>query len=143
MDSEILNQIIQLKWITLALFVSVFLTILFFVVSIAFRVRATNTEALLMIRDNYLAELALLEVKGDYPALLEKSEDMLQSYPNDVLAHWYNALGNRKAGQLGAALSALGRVKSINSAWSADVVDDLIAEIKSEMGGPRARRDTD
>ncbi len=138
MDSNLLAELIQIKWILLALFIAVFLAILFFVVTIAYRVKAGNTESLMLMRDNSLAELALLDIKGDYEELLKKSNEMLESFPNDMLAHWYTAIGNQKIGQLGAALSALGRVKSINSGWNSEMIDEMIADVKSEMSGPRA-----
>ena len=138
MEEKILAELVQLKWISLALFIAVVIYILFHVVAISLKLRNSNSQALLLMRDNYLAELALLEIKGDYDALLEKSEEMLQSFPNDLMANWYNALGNRQTGQLGAALSALGRIQSINKAWSADAVEELMADIKSEMKGPQA-----
>jgi hypothetical protein len=135
-ERDMLAELVQIKWIMLALFVAVFLTIVFFAVAMAFRIRTTNAKSLLFIRDNFLVEMSLLESKGDYDGLLVKSIEMLETYPNDLLANWYNAWGNRKTGQLGAALSALGRVKTINSAWSVAAVDGMIAEIKSEMRGP-------
>lgn len=138
MDSNILAELVQIKWILLALFIAVFFVVLFFVTTIAYRVKAGNTESLMLMRDNSLAELALLDIKGEYEELLKKSNEMLESFPNDMLVHWYSAVGNRKIGQLGAALSALGRVKSINSGWNAEMIDEMIAEIKDEMSGPRA-----
>ncbi|MDH4314682.1 MAG: hypothetical protein OEW68_07560 [Gammaproteobacteria bacterium] len=137
MDADILNELEQIKWILLALFVCVFVMILYFVIATAMRVRKANTDSMLFVRDNFLAEMSLLESQGNYDALRKKSEDMLTLYPNDLLANWFNAIGNYKTGQLGAVLSAFGRIKQINSAWSAETVNELILEVKSSMGGPR------
>ena len=138
MDELILAQVTQIKWIALALFTCVLVMILYFVTMMALRVKSSNTDALLLARDNYLAELSLLESQGKYDLLLSKSDEMLTMFPNDLLANWFNGIGNYKTGQLGAALSAFGRIKHINSAWSAQAVDDLISEIKSSMDGPRS-----
>lgn len=138
MEQELLTQVTQIKWTLVAIFVAIVIIILYYLVAVAFRVRATNTQGLLMVRENYVAELSLLESKGDYEALLAKSEEMLAMFSNDLLANWYSAIGHYKNRQLGAALSALGKIKQINITWSVDAVDALVEEIKSEMDGPRA-----
>lgn len=137
-DSQILAELVQIRWLLVAIFLAMFLAILFFVVTVAMRVRQANTTALLQIRDNLLAEIALLEVKGKYEEMVEKSGTALASYPNDLMANWYSAIANHQTGNYGAALSALGKIKEINSVWSADAVDEFIAEIRAEMGGPRS-----
>lgn len=138
MDADILTELIHIKWIMLALFVAVLLAILSIVSTIALRVKVDNSQALLQMRDIFLAELALLEIKGDYEDMLKKTDEMLLSFPNDMLGHWYSALGQKQIGQLGAALTSLGRVKAINSGWNSEMIDELIANIKKEMSGPRA-----
>lgn len=138
MDETILSEIEQIKWIVLALFVCVFLMILYFIAATTMKVKQSNTESMLFVRDNFVAELSLLESQGNFDVLLHKSNDMLALYPNDLLANWFNGIGNYKTGQLGTALSAFGRIKRINSAWSPEAVESLLSEIKSEMGGPRA-----
>ena len=138
MDRQILQELVQIKWISFALFVAIVLVIVFFVASVAFKVRSGNSHALLLMRDNFLAELTLLEISGDYDKLLARSDDMMASFPNDLMANWYNAIANHKVGQYSAALSALGRIKSINKSWSAEAVDELMADIRAEMSGPRA-----
>lgn len=115
------------------------LIILYYLIAVAFRIKKGNTESLLLLRETYIAELSLLESKGDYEELLTKSEEMVNLFPADLLANWYFAIGNYKNEQLGAALSALGKVKQINGSWSAEAVDALMDEIRSEMDGPKAR----
>lgn len=138
MDTDILVELTQIKWTLVAIFVAIFVMILYYIVSLAFRVRKTNTQGLLLIRENYVAELSLLESRGNYEELMSKSEEMVEMFPSDLLANWYSALGYYKNNQLGAALSALGKVKQINSTWCAESVDALIEEIRSTMDGPRA-----
>lgn len=137
MEQELLTQVTQIKWSLVAIFVAIVIIILYYLISIAFRVKSANTQGLLMVRENYVAELSLLESRGEYEELLVKSEQMLGLFSNDLLANWYSAIGHRKNHQLGAALSALGKIKQINGSWSAETVDSLIEEIKSEMDGPR------
>ena len=117
-ENNILAELSQIKWITLALFVCVLIVIVYFAIVTAMQVRLSNTDSMLFVRDNYLAEMTLLESQGSYDELLNKSHEMLALYPNDLMANWFNAIGNYKTGQLGAALSAFGRIKQINSAWS-------------------------
>jgi len=138
MESSILNELQQIKWILFALSICVFLVIAFFVFATALRVRRSNTQAMVQLRDGYLAELSLLDSQGNYEELLAKSEEMLGYYPNDLLANWFNAIANKQLGQYGAALSAFGRIKQINSSWSSEMVDDLVQETRQAMGGPRA-----
>ena len=138
MNNAILLELVQIRWILIALFVAVFVAILYFVIAMAIRVRASNTQNLLLLRDNCLAELTLLDLRGNYDELRAKSDEMLATYPNDLMANWYNALANEKTGQYGAALSALGRIKQINSAWSVEWVDKFIVDIRAKMKGPRS-----
>lgn len=138
MEKQILVELVQIKWILFALFVAVAIVIIYMAVSIAFRIRSANTQTLLMVRDNYIAELSLLESKGEYETLHSKADEMVSMYPNDVLANWYCALGNHQTKQYGAALAALGRIKQANPMWNTETIDMLVDEIKSEMGGPRA-----
>jgi len=137
-ERDLLEVLTQVKWILLAQFILIFLAVLSFILMLAFRVRTSNSEALLLSRDNFLAELALLEMKGEYEELLAVSSEMLGAFPNDLMANWYVALGNYKIEQYPAALSALSKIKDINKIWSADAVDQMIADVKSEMKGPRA-----
>lgn len=122
----------------MAIFVAIALIILYYLIALAFRIKKGNTESLLLLREAYIAELSLLESQGDYEELLTKSEEMVNLFPADLLANWYFAIGNYKNRQLGAALSALGKVKQINGAWSAETVDALMEEIRSQMDGPKA-----
>ena len=138
MERQILAELVQIKWSLVAIFVAIALIILYYLIAVAFRIKKGNTEALLMLRENYIAELSLLESKGEYEELLAKSEEMINMYPADLLANWYFAIGNYKNNELGAALSALGKVKQINGAWSSEAVDALMEEIRSEMDGPKA-----
>ena len=138
MERQILAELIQIKWSLVAIFVAIALIILYYLIAIAFRIKKGNTESLLLLRETYIAELSLLESQGEYEELLTKSEEMVDLFPADLLANWYNAIGNYKNRQLGAALSALGTVKQINGAWSAETVDALMEEIRSEMDGPKA-----
>lgn len=138
MVDELLVEVTQIKWIALGIFSCVFIVILYFVIVTAMRVKASNTETMLFVRDNFVAELSLLESQGNFEELLKKSEEMVALYPNDILANWFNAIGNYKTGQMGAALSAFGRIKQINGAWQRESVDEFVAEIKRSMGGPRA-----
>jgi hypothetical protein len=138
-ENEVLAELVQIKWLLGGLFVAVLLSIVFFMAATALRVRTSNTQALLLIRDNLLAELNLIESAGNYEQMLSKAEELLGSYPNDLMANWYHARANHKTGNLGAALSALGRIKSINNVWSTEAVEEFVAQIKSEMGGPRKR----
>ena len=123
----------------MAIFVAIALIVLYYLIAVAFRIKKGNTESLLLLRETYIAELSLLESKGEYEKLLTKSEEMVNLFPADLIANWYFAIGNYKNKQLGAALSALGNVKQINGAWSADAVDALMEEIRSEMDGPKSR----
>lgn len=138
MDSQILEELIRIKWISLATFVALLLSIIYVAVITALRVKGANTKSLLMLRDEYATELSLLEIKGDYGVMLEKAEEMVQAFPNDLLANWYLAVSQDRTKQYGAALSSLGRIKEINPSWSADLVDDLISQVKGKMDGPRA-----
>ena len=138
MERQILAELIQIKWSLVAIFVAIALIILYYLIAIAFRIKKGNTESLLLLRETYIAELSLLESQGEYEELLTKSEEMVDLFPADLLANWYFAIGNYKNRQLGAALSALGKVKQINGAWSAETVDALMEEIRSEMDGPKA-----
>jgi hypothetical protein len=137
-EKQMLVELVQIKWILFAIFIAVAIAIIYMAVSIAFRIRSANTQTLLMVRDNFIAELSLLESKGEYETLQSKADEMVSMYPNDVLANWYCALGNHRTKQYGAALSALGRIRQANPTWNAEIVNMLIDEIKSEMGGPRA-----
>lgn len=139
MERQILAELVQIKWSLVAIFVAIALIILYYLIAVAFRIKKGNTESLLLLRETYIAELSLLESKGDYEELLTKSEEMVNLFPADLLANWYFAIGNYKNEQLGAALSALGKVKQINGSWSAEAVDALMDEIRSEMDGPKAR----
>ena len=139
MERQILAELIQIKWSLVAIFVAIALIILYYLIAIAFRIKKGNTESLLLLRETYIAELSLLESQGEYEELLNKSEEMVNLFPADLLANWYYAIGNYKNRQLGAALSALGKVKQINGAWSAETVDALMEEIRSEMDGPKAQ----
>lgn len=138
MQQDILDQLIQIKWTLFVFFVCLIVIGLFRVISEYFRVKTETSQMLLKARDNYLAEIALHEIQGEYLEILEKSANMLEQYPNDLMANWYHALGNWKLQQHGAALTALGRIKEINASWSADLVDDMISRVRSEMDGPRA-----
>tara|TARA_R110000782_G_C14644139_1_gene396016 strand:- start:41 stop:466 length:426 start_codon:yes stop_codon:yes gene_type:complete len=138
LEHEILAEITQIKWTLVAIFAAIVIVILYNLIAVSFRVKATNTQGLLMVRDNFVAELSLLESKGEYEELLAKSDEMLSHFSNDLVANWYSAIGHYKNHQPGAALSALGKIKQINSAWSAEAVDSFVEEIKSEMDGPRA-----
>lgn len=138
MERQILEELVQIKWSLVAIFVAIALLILYYLVAVALRIKKRNTETLLLVRENYIAELSLLESRGEYESLLTKSEEMVNLFPADLLANWYFAIGNYKNNQLGAALSALGRVKQINGSWSAEAVDALMEEIRSEMDGPKA-----
>lgn len=138
MERQILAELIQIKWSLVAIFVAIALIILYYLIAIAFRIKKGNTESLLLLRETYIAELSLLESQGEYEELLTKSEEMVNLFPADLLANWYSAIGNYKNRQLGAALSALAKVKQINGAWSAETVDALMEEIRSEMDGPKA-----
>lgn len=138
MERQILAELVQIKWSLVAIFVAIALIILYYLIAVAFRIKKGNTDSLLLVRETYIAELSLLESKGEYEELLTKSEEMVNLFPADLIANWYYAIGNYKNRQLGAALSALGKVKQINGAWSADMVDALMEEIRSEMDGPKA-----
>lgn len=138
MERQILAELVQIKWSLVAIFVAIALIILYYLIAVAFRIKKGNTESLLLLRETYIAELSLLESKGEYEELLTKSEEMVNLFPADLIANWYYAIGNYKNRQLGAALSALGKVKQINGAWSAEAVDALMDEIRSEMDGPKA-----
>ncbi len=138
MERQILAELVQIKWSLVAIFLAIALIILYYLIAIAFRIKRGNTESLVLLRETYIAELSLLESKGEYEQLLSKSEEMVNLFPADLIANWYYALGNYKNRQLGAALSALGKVKQINAAWSADSVDALMEEIRSEMDGPKS-----
>ncbi|MGB5257368.1 MAG: hypothetical protein WBN07_00830 [Woeseiaceae bacterium] len=138
MERQILAELVQIKWSLVAIFLAIALIILYYLIAIAFRIKRGNTESLVLLRETYIAELSLLESKGEYEQLLTKSEEMVNLFPADLIANWYYALGNYKNRQLGAALSALGKVKQINAAWSADSVDALMEEIRSEMDGPKS-----
>lgn len=139
MERQILAELVQIKWSLVAIFVAIALIVLYYLIALAFRIKKGNTESLLLLRETYIAELSLLESKGEYEELLTKSEEMVNLFPADLIANWYFAIGNYKNKQLGAALSALGNVKQINGAWSADAVDALMEEIRSEMDGPKSR----
>ena len=139
MERQILAELVQIKWSLVAIFVAIALIVLYYLIAVAFRIKKGNTESLLLLRETYIAELSLLESKGEYEELLTKSEEMVNLFPADLIANWYFAIGNYKNKQLGAALSALGNVKQINGAWSADAVDALMEEIRSEMDGPKSR----
>ena len=139
MERQILAELVQIKWSLVAIFVAIALIVLYYLIAVAFRIKKGNTESLLLLRETYIAELSLLESKGEYEKLLTKSEEMVNLFPADLIANWYFAIGNYKNKQLGAALSALGNVKQINGAWSADAVDALMEEIRSEMDGPKSR----
>jgi hypothetical protein len=138
LERQILAELVQIKWSLVAIFLAIALIILYYLIAIAFRIKRGNTESLVLLRETYIAELSLLESKGEYEQLLTKSEEMVNLFPADLIANWYYALGNYKNRQLGAALSALGKVKQINAAWSADSVDALMEEIRSEMDGPKS-----
>lgn len=138
MDRQILAELVQIKWGIAAIFAALVLTILYNLIAMAFRIRKSNTESLVLLRETYIAELSLLESKGEYEQLLTKSEEMIDVFPADLLANWYFAIGAYKNRQLGAALSALAQIKQINSVWSAEAVDGLMHEIRSEMEGPKA-----
>jgi len=139
LERQILAELVQIKWSLVAIFVAIALIVLYYLIAVAFRIKKGNTESLLLLRETYIAELSLLESKGEYEKLLTKSEEMVNLFPADLIANWYFAIGNYKNKQLGAALSALGNVKQINGAWSADAVDALMEEIRSEMDGPKSR----
>jgi hypothetical protein len=139
-DRQILAELVQIKWSLVAIFVAISLIILYYLIAVAFRIKRGNTKSLLLLRETYIAELSLLESKGEYGKLLTKSEEMVKLFPADLLANWFSAIGNYKNGQHGAALSALGKVKQINGAWNTKMVDALMQEIRSEMDGPKAHR---
>jgi len=120
-----------------AIFIAMALIILYYLIAVAFRVKRGNTQSLLLLRETYVAELSLHESRGEYEEMLAKSEEMVQLFPEDLVANWYLAIGNFKSKQFGTALSALARIKQINGSWSAEVVDGLMEEIRSEMDGPR------
>ena len=140
MDRQILAELVQIKWSLVAIFVAISLIILYYLIAVAFRIKRGNTKSLLLLRETYIAELSLLESKGEYGKLLTKSEEMVKLFPADLLANWFSAIGNYKNGQHGAALSALGKEKQINGAWNTKMVDALMQEIRSEMDGPKAHR---
>ena len=138
MNEQVLAELVQIKWGIVAIFSVIAIMVLYFIIATAMRIRQGNTEALLMLRESYLAELSLLDSKGDFDTLLEKSEEMVAMFPNDLLANYYSGIANYRNKQYAAALSALGRVKQINNSWSAEAVDALIDDIKAEMDGPKA-----
>ena len=141
MDAPSLTQLVQIKWLLVALLGAVVVTMIAFVSATVSRVRETRSRALLRRRDDLLAELAVSEAQGDYDEMLVKSSQMLRSFPNDLMANWYNAVAHHRTGNHGRALSALGRIQAINSVWSVDAVNDFIAQIRSQMTGPRAHGD--
>ena len=137
MPYESYEQLVQIKWILLALLVCVVATLLFFAVVAQLRIRAQNSTMVALQRDMLIAEMAMHERQGEYADMLLKSAELLEVYPSDLVAYWYNALGNWKLGQHGAALSALAQIQEINAVWSAEQVESLIVQIRSEMGGPK------
>ena len=138
MEGQILEELVQIKWIMLAIFIAFLLFILYTATASALQIKRSNTKALLMIRDELAAELSLLDSQGQYDELLSKAEDMKNMFPNDLLANWYLAIGSEKKKQYGAALSALGKIKEVSPTWSSEAVDAMIENIREKMPGPRA-----
>jgi len=127
----------QIKWILVAIFACVFILIVFYIIAHSLTVKISNTNALVLLRDNMLAELSLLEGKGSYDEAYALSARMLESYPNDLLANWYFAVASYRTNQFSAALTAFSKVKQINPTWMVEEVDRYITQVKSELTGPK------
>lgn len=138
MDSQILSELVNIRWLLLGLFTIGLVVLIFGAVLMIGTWHNRKATIDLRMRDIKIAQAQLYESNGEYPEFLKASTELVELYPKDILANWYFAISSYKNNHLGTALSALGQVKQIDAAWCRDVVDEYIDTIKSEMNGPKS-----
>jgi len=138
MNVQILSELELISSLLIGLIIIASLWTFIFIVRTTMEYKFRRNSFDLGMRDNLIAQAQVAESKGDYALFLETSEELIEMYPEDLMANWYFALSNYKTNHLGVALSALGRIKELDPAWSKETVDDYIETIRSEMKGPKS-----
>lgn len=137
MNARILSELELISWLLIGLLVLACLWTLVFVIRTAVEYKFRRNSFDLGMRDHLIAQAQVAESKGDYVLFLETADKLVELYPDDLMANWYFALSNYKTNHFGVALSALGRIKELDPAWSKETIDDYIETIRAEMKGPK------
>ena len=130
MDSEILGQLVQIKWL-LAVFV-VLLT-----VRAALRTwsefRASGgKEALLSNHSGFAARAQALLDQGRHAELVALAQQRCNQFPGDALAFWYHATAAYRVGGAADALTSLRKAQELQPDWSATHLRPFIEAIEAE-----------
>jgi len=133
MEQKILAELTTIEHLLWAILILIVTSIIYF---LSRTILANLPQKHAISRNQFLSIARALEDQGKYNELKSESHTRITKYPKDAAAWWYYALAQYRSNELGAALSSLSELKSIDPAWNKKTVDEYIQEIRSRMKGP-------
>jgi len=130
MDSEILAQLVQIKWLLVAFVVVLILRVCFRTWS---EVRASGgLDAMFSDRNEFAERARTFLEQGRHSEALELAQNRIKRFPGDALAFWYHATAAHRLGNLAEALASLRKAQDLQPDWSASHVRPFIEAIESQ-----------
>jgi hypothetical protein len=132
MDTEVLAQLVQIKWLLVA-FVAIALLRVGF--QTWWKIKSSGGFDAMMSDEREFPEHAhLLLDQGKHAELLALAQSRATQFPGDALAFWYHATAAYRLGNRAEALASLRKVQNLQPDWVSTHVRPFIEEI--EIQGP-------
>ena len=113
MDASILAELVQIKWLLVAITMVA-------VLGAAFRIRMEYRRSggpHRLLRDHFTTEAYQLLDEAKHQELLELSKSRCTEFPGDATAYWYHALAAHRLGDRTTALASIKRVEELQPDW--------------------------
>lgn len=132
MDASILSQLLQIKWLLVAIAI---VAVLGAVSRIRMEyMRSGGAER--MLRDRFSARAYRLLDAAKHQELLELSKSRCIEFPGDATAYWYHALAAHRLGDSATALASMHKVGELQPDWREGYVLPFIRSITVPDSGP-------
>jgi hypothetical protein len=134
MDAEILGQLVQIKWLVVALVIGVF-----FLASVRtwIDLRRSGGPRELLRRSFADRARSLLE-EGRAAELLALSRARFADVPADAYAFWYHAHAAHRLGDIPTALQSIRKVGELQPEWREAYVNPFIRALSANEAQPDA-----
>ncbi len=137
MDSQILVELINIKWLLIGLLICFLILVVVIAgsvyINLSFRRNAIHAE----LRQDFISEAQRHLDKGRFDELLKVSRKRVSEFPHDVSALWYLGQAHYQKEEYAPALDAFTKAQQLDPTWQKFSIEDYIEEIRSNMKGPR------
>lgn len=118
MDAEILHQVVQIKWLIVALVVGV--------LSLGVLRNLVYLHHVGFLFPDFARRARRLLDAGDASKLLALADARIKEAPGDPFAHWYRAQAAQRLGDLASALQSIHRAGELSPHWRENFIEPFV-----------------